>query len=175
MSDAKNKPSLSTETMVEAATFEVEKLENEMEELNRNLAKLSLDMVVVKDLKKIHENIVTVNQNLNGIRNIMEQQLKRQHWPFVPADILIGESKMFPYWVGSEKFLASELVKQILKAFTQTNGFCLPKEAYIMNYNNKIGRDAFIAAIKSEVKNLIGHEPRLDEEPNGRGIAIYYT
>ena len=98
MSDAKNKLSRAAEALVEAATLEVDsltqkKLANEMKEFNRNLTKLSLDMdkntgcfdelkkIVEKqssEISKVHDNINTVNHNLNGIKNIMEQQLKIQ-------------------------------------------------------------------------------------------------
>ncbi|GFH57007.1 predicted protein [Chaetoceros tenuissimus] len=108
MSDAKNKLSRSGDDLEEAVTLEVDSLtlqtklaKEEMEEFNRNLATLSSDMASnttgIKDLKKIvdkqsseitkiHDNIASVNENLNEIKNILEQQLKWQQWSFKQAN-----------------------------------------------------------------------------------------
>ncbi|GFH57011.1 predicted protein [Chaetoceros tenuissimus] len=185
MADAKNKPSLSTETIVD------KKLANETAGLNKDLAKLSLNMAVVKDLKKIvdkqsseitkiNDNIVTINENLDGIKNIMEQQLRWQQWSFVLANnsevpvALIS----FKYRIGEdlEEISSAGLVTEILQSFASGCGHYLPDNAYIVCWHNnkKEARKAFRTGIKSQVKKMIGHEPRLEKGSDGR-YAIYYT
>lgn len=193
MSDAKNKLSLAAEALVEAATLEVDsltqkKLANEMKEFNKNLTNLSLDMekntgrfdelkkIVEKqssEISKVHDNINTVNHNLNGIKNIMEQQLKIQKLSNAIANAHVGS---FEYKNGYSSTNSKEYVQKVLQSFVNGFGLYIPNTFYIgSGYGtNEKETEEFRAQLKSQVKTLIGREPRLVKESNGQ-YAIYYS
>lgn len=195
MSDAKNKLSRAAEALVEAATLEVDsltqkKLANEMKEFNRNLTKLSLDMdkntgcfdelkkIVEKqssEISKVHDNINTVNHNLNGIKNIMEQQLKIQKLSnAIVANAHVGSFEYKDQSRYPEKTNSKEFVHTILQSFVNGFGKYIPNTYYIGSGYMEKEREAFRAQLKSQVITLIGREPRLVKESNGQ-YAIYYS
>ncbi|GFH57016.1 predicted protein [Chaetoceros tenuissimus] len=197
MSDAKNKLSPAAEALMEVATLKVnlltqKKLTNEMEEFNRNLAKLSLDMGKNTDnleelkeiveqqsseISKVSDNINTVNRNLNGIKKIMEQQLEQQlKVQKLSSAIANAHIASFEYsYVDKSNVIqrsnSKELVQGILLKFMNGLGHFIPSTFYISSNRNK---EEFRAELKAQVNVLIGREPRLVQESNGR-YYIYYS